>query len=133
MPFNPFTEYPTLKLPVGEKTYVVESPDADTGLWVHAMMGTALATDAGLVLDDDEEVNLFRRVLGPTYDEMRADKVRWPVLKRAGSTAVMWIAFGEDAAEAVWNGSAEGKAPNPEPSSSESEAPPASPASSSSQ
>lgn len=134
MPFHPFTEYPTLKLPVGEKTYVVESPDANTGLWVQSLMSASAAvraglvpteTDSKLILDDDEERSLYERVLGPTCQQMIDDGVRWPALKRAGAAAVAWIAFGEEAAERVWNGSAEGKAQDPEPSSSGSEAPPA--------
>lgn len=136
MPFHEIDEAPELRLPVSGKTYVVASPDAKTGLWVTSMMqatGAVLAgvvpeEDARLELDDDEERDLYRRILGPTYDELMDDKVPWHTFKRIGTTAFVWVAFGDDAAERAWNRGRDDdpKAQTPEaPASSASEAPPA--------
>lgn len=135
MPFNPIDEFPTLKLPIRGKTYVIASPSASTGLWVQSIMAAATAVRSGVapadsdvntVLDDDEEDNLHRRVLGDTYTELVADGVPWHTLKKVGSTVVMWITYGEDTAERYWNdGGDDPKALAPETKSSENEAPPA--------
>jgi hypothetical protein len=101
MPFQPILEDPTLDLPVGDKTYSVPSCDAPTGLWVTGMMTGA--AEEPVELDDDDERNLYQRVLGPVYDEMLADGVPWPAFKRVGSAVLLWIAFGEGAAERYWN------------------------------
>jgi hypothetical protein len=136
MPFHPILEDPVLRLPILGKTYVVQSPNAATGLWVQSMMSAAQLTRAGfevdsadarLVLEDDDERNLYERVLGDTYDELVADAVKWPHIQRAGKAALLWIHRGEEAAELFWNGgSADPKAPDPEADeSTASEAPPA--------
>ena len=135
MPFNPITEHPTLRLPILGKTYRVESPDAATGLWIQSIMSAAAfvrsgatPTDADVqtVLDDDDERDMYARVLGDTHAQLVADGVPWHTIKRAGTTAVMWVAYGEETAERFWNGeSADPKAPTPETSSSASAAPPA--------
>jgi hypothetical protein len=136
MPFHPILEDPVLRLPILGKTYVVQSPNAATGLWVQSMMSAAQLTRAGfevdsadarLVLEDDDERNLYERVLGDTYDELVADAVKWPHIQRAGKAALLWIHRGEEAAELFWNGgSADPKASDPEADeSTASEAPPA--------
>lgn len=134
MPYNPLDEFPTLKLPIKGKTYVVKAPDAATGLWVQSIMVAASAIRAGqepaesdlsTVLDDDDERDLHRRVLGDTFDELVADKIPWPALKKAGATTVMWITYGDDVAERFWNGATDDpKAPAPVTASSETEVPP---------
>lgn len=136
MPFHPILEDPVLRLSIKGKTYVVKSPNAATGLFVQSLMSAAQmsragltvdAADARLVLDDEDERNLYQRVLGDTFDELVADDVAWPHIERAGKTATLWIHRGEDAAELFWNGgTGDPKAPSPEgPESTGSEAPPA--------
>ena len=117
----------TLKLPIGGKTYVIRSVDAETGLWCQRMMESAAVVSAGaqlsegdvdgLLLDDDQERDLFRRVLGATYDEMVADKVSWERLKHAGTTAFMWAAGNKETAEEFWlsGGAGPGKKKRPVP------------------
>lgn len=117
----------TLKLPIGGKMYTIRSVDAETGLWCQRMMESAAVVSAGaqlsegdvdgLILDDDQERDLFRRVLGATYDEMIADKVSWERLKHAGTTAFMWAAGNKETAEDYWlsGGAVPGKAPRPAP------------------
>jgi hypothetical protein len=136
MPFHPILEDPVLRLPIKGKTYVVKSPNAATGLFVQSLMSAAQMSRAGfavdaadtrLVLDDDDERNLYQRVLGDTFDELVADGIAWPHLERAGKTTMLWIHRGQDAAELFWNGGTpDPKAPAPTaPESSASEAPPA--------
>lgn len=135
MPFHPIDEDPVLRLPVHGKTYVVPSPDARTGLWATSMMQAGAAVfagvtpdeDARLQLDDDEERDVYRRILGPVYDELLADKVPWSTFKRVGTTALVWVTLGEEAAERAWNRGRGDlpKDPTPESESSASEAPPA--------
>jgi hypothetical protein len=137
MPFHPILEDPVLRLPIKGKTYVVQSPNAATGLFVQSLMSAAQMSrsglsvagtpDAQLVLEDDDERHLFQRVLGDTYDQLVADGVGWHHIKRAGSATMLWIHRGEEAAELFWNGgSADPKAPTPEgPESTASEALPA--------
>lgn len=102
----------TLKLPVGGKTYVIASVDAETGLWCQRMLSTAAEVATGsdlsetevgdLLLDDDQERDLYRRVLGDVYDELVADKVGWERLKHVGTTAFMWAAGNKQTAEDFW-------------------------------
>jgi hypothetical protein len=137
MPFHPILEDPVLRLPIKGKTYVVKSPDAATGLFIQSLMSTAQMSrsglpvagtvDAQLVLDDDDERNLFQRALGDTYAELSTDGVGWHNIKRAGSAAVLWIHRGEEAAELFWNGgTSDPKAPiSEDPESTANEAPPA--------
>lgn len=115
----------TLRLPIGGKTYVIASPDAETGLWCQRMLSTAAVVSGGaqlseddvssLVLDDEQELDLFKRILGPTYDEMVADKVSWERLKHAGTTAFMWAAGNKDTAEEFWLSASPGKEMRPTP------------------
>lgn len=112
----------TLRLPLRGKTYVFESPDAKTGLWVQQAVTVAARAKAGgdvsdddlaaLQLDDDEERDLYRRAMGATFDEMLADKVPWEHLKHAATTVLIWITSDREKAEAFWNVGATGpKAP----------------------
>lgn len=114
MAFRDLDEFfdPTLRLPIRGKTYVVQSVDAKTGLWcqraltvgVQAVSGGDL-TEAqidGLELDDAQELDLYRKVLGDVYDEMLADGLPWEILRHAGMTAFMWAAGNKQAAEDYW-------------------------------
>jgi hypothetical protein len=102
----------TLKLPVGGKLYTIASVDAETGLWCQRMLSTAAVVAGGaqvdesdvgdLLLDDDQERDLYRRVLGTTYDELVTDGVSWERLKHVGTTAFMWAAGNKETAEDFW-------------------------------
>lgn len=105
----------TLSLPVRGKTYVIESPDAETGLWcqevisigVRASQGQPIDADvlARLQLDDEEEAAAFKRILGDAYDEMVADGVPWEYVKHCFATAMVWAAGDTERAEMVWSAS----------------------------
>jgi hypothetical protein len=95
----------TLSLPVGGKTYVVPGPSAETGLWAQRLIESGKAAYFGKAtaeLDDDEETNVYQRVLGPAFDEMVANGVLWKRIQHCGVTALIWCAGNEAAAEQYW-------------------------------
>ncbi|MEU3710486.1 DUF7426 family protein [Streptomyces catenulae] len=97
-----------LHLPIGERTYTVPAPSAETGLRVQAIINAAaVAADGGeadeQVLADAAERDLYRDALGAAYDEMIADGVTWPELKHCAITAMVWIAQDTEAAERYWD------------------------------
>lgn len=116
---------PTLKLPIKGKVYVVLAPDAKTGIHVQRLMTTGMLASSGvevsqakldeLELDDDDEIDLYQRLLGAVYDEMVADGLPWPFIKHAGVTAFMWVAYDKESAERFWeSGAGEAKGPTPQ-------------------
>lgn len=101
----------TLPLPIGGKVYVVPAPDAELGLWCQRMLSAGLMIQAGqsppdglpsLTLDDADEVELYRRMLGGTYDQMIDDGVSWPKIQLVAQTALFWIGSGRPLAEEFW-------------------------------
>ncbi|MEU1880836.1 hypothetical protein ABZ470_26315 [Streptosporangium sp. NPDC020072] len=116
----------SLRLPVGGKTYVIPAPDAEVGLLCQRLMHASLAVEQGeevddpqlnelaaVVLDDDEERDLYQRILGPVWDELRADRVTWPRIQHVGATALVWVAAGKEAAAKIWGSGGAGEAPAP--------------------
>lgn len=123
----------TLQLPVGGKIYTIGSPDAELGLWIQRVMsvgvaihqgqtpspppplrnpdGTTIEAKDGFVQADEA---LYRRLLGPVWDELRVDGVPWLKIEMVAQTAMIWIATGVDAAQAFWRagGRPEAQAPN---------------------
>lgn len=103
-----------LELPgPGGKKYRIPECDFETGLWctrafVAANMvanGHEAPPDAPqLVLDDDDELSLQRRLLGEELlAELRADGAGKPKIDFFTTTAFFWHAAGRDTAEAYWN------------------------------
>ncbi|GAA5046581.1 hypothetical protein HNP84_009751 [Thermocatellispora tengchongensis] len=116
----------SLPLPVGGKWYRIPAPDAEVGLLCQRLMHASLAAEQGeavddpkltalaeVVLTDDEERDLYQRVLGPVFDELRADGVSWPKIQHVGATALVWVAAGKDAAAKMWASGGMGEAPAP--------------------
>ncbi|MEW1843138.1 hypothetical protein AB0392_34800 [Nonomuraea angiospora] len=118
---------PSLRLPVGGKTYVIPPPDAAVGLLVQRLMHAGVAAQAGHEVDqegltqlaesvltnDSDEKELYPRLLGPVWAELFADGVDWPVIQHVGETALLWVAAGVDAAARYWEaGAGEAEAPN---------------------
>ncbi|MDF5756661.1 hypothetical protein [Spongiactinospora sp. TRM90649] len=105
-----------LELPVAGKTYRVPPPSAETGLYCQRLAEAGQAAAKGdqapdADLDDARELDLYRRVLGPVYDELIADGVSWTRIKHVGITAFMWVIGNEQAAQAYWERGPEGVAP----------------------
>ncbi len=115
-----------LRLPVGDRTYVVRPPAAAVGIRLANMLTRGIVLDslidagatgaevdeirAGLVIDDDDQ-DFARDCLGATYDEMLADDLPHPVIELAVSTAFLAWTAGKATAEAWWESG--GKAPTP--------------------
>lgn len=98
-----FTEFAVgpLKLPINGRLYEIPPIDIATGLLLRKAVidedAKALEELAGT---DDEAA--YRRVLGPVYDEMKADQVPWDALDRAYLTAITDHQRGRLIAETVW-------------------------------
>lgn len=108
-----FATRATISLPISGKIYVVNDVDAETGTWASLLANrtnSALKSGedvdasrvAALILDDEEERNLYQRLLGDTYEEMVADGVEWSWVKHAGTTVLIWVTNSLEAAEKVW-------------------------------
>ncbi|TMR97533.1 DUF7426 family protein [Nonomuraea basaltis] len=105
-----------LSLPVGGKLYRIPAPSAEVGLYCQTLAESGMDAANGkdnpeAALDDVRELDLYRRVLGPVYDELIADGVSWPKIKHCGVTAFMWVAGSSDAAAAYWERGPEAAAP----------------------
>lgn len=110
-----------LRLPIRGKTYVIEPCDAETGLMCQRLLGLAAKAVGGtevtdedakkVQLDDDDERDLYQRLLGNVWDEMFSDGLPWRVIQKAGTTALLWTVYGDEQAESYWNGSGKAKAP----------------------
>jgi hypothetical protein len=94
------------------KTYHIPEPDQELGLWCTAMMAAGWAASMGeelpdkappLQLDDDDETALYRRLLGPVWNELRADGYGFATQKLFAQTALIWIGLGEEQAAIHWN------------------------------
>lgn len=126
-----------LTLPVGGKPYVIPSPDAELGLWLQRLVGIGMAIQQGAAPEeipplkprpgvaDDIEISvkggvvgdehaLYRRLLGPVWDELHVDGVSWAKIKMVSETAMFWVGAGLPVAEAYWDsgGDPEALAPN---------------------
>lgn len=117
----------TLTLPAGGKEYTIPAPDAELGLWCQRLMSAAWSIQTGgqpedipplPALPDEEDQTpitatakaevpadqrLYRRVLGPVWDQLKADAVSWPKIQLIAQTAVFWIGSGLEMAEQFWN------------------------------
>lgn len=103
---------PRLPLPIRGKTYHVESPDVKTGLRAQATVAIAAKVQRGenvtpedvaaLQLDDAEELEFTRSMLGASMDEMTADGLPWEYVRHAAKTVFMWLVGDRDQAAKVW-------------------------------
>jgi hypothetical protein len=89
------------------KTYKFDSPDAKTGLFLTSLANLAVkarlggdigAQAAALELDDDQERDLMRDVMGATLDELTKDGVSWVRIQKLNRYLFIHFAMGEDAA-----------------------------------
>lgn len=115
MPFQELDEFfdDTLDIPIRGKIYRIPSPDAETGLWCQRVFEMGVRAESGqkvsavqtakLKLDDDEERELYDRVLGPAKQEMIDDGLTWARISAVAQTAIIWIATDRTTAEKYWN------------------------------
>lgn len=104
------------------KLYKIASPSARDGIMIERITNVAVQLANGgedinmELLDDDEERDLYRTLLGSAYDEMVDDGVTWAWMRHASLTALMWVSSGLSVAEQFWGaaGDPEKMAPNRE-------------------
>lgn len=125
--FKELEEYvePWLDLPIRGKVYRIPSADAETGIFCQRALelgAAALRGDdisesdlAGLRLDDEQERDFNRRLLGDAYDEMVSDGVPWEFIKHAAQTVFAWTVQDRSAAEKVWKSGGRPEARRPAP------------------
>lgn len=89
-------------LPAGQvKTYRVPPVDAETWTWLTSKF---VSSSDDETVDDASETTLYRRCLGPVYDELVADRAVMEQIRRCGLTALSWHVYGEEGALRVWEG-----------------------------
>lgn len=127
MALRDLTEFfdPTFDLPIGGKIYRVKSPDAATGLLAQRTLVNGMKVAAGedltpedaasLELSDEQERDLYPRLLGDVYKEMVKDKLSWEMVKHSALTIYVWVGYNREAAEGFWENVAPGEAPRPTP------------------
>jgi hypothetical protein len=114
---------PRLPLPIRGKTYFISDPGITVGLRAQATVAIATKVKNGvevsaedvaaLQLDDAEEIDFTKSMLGDTFAEMQADDIPWEYVRHAARTAFMWLVADRDEAAKVWRNL--GKAPRPVP------------------
>lgn len=104
-------DYLELPVSVGDgqtRVYRIPSPTARAGLRVEQitkaaaklyLTGTAPEEE---FLDDDEERDLFRLVLGPVHDEIAAD-LSWTRFRHVAMTTMVWVLNDRDTAAKFWS------------------------------
>ena len=113
---------PVLLVPARGKDYRINAVDAATGLRLQKMMATGIKVQAGRdltekdleLVSDEEEEDFFRTVLGPTYDELIADKIPYQGLKQIASLVMIWTTQSFDAAQQYFLAGGKAPAPNRE-------------------
>lgn len=93
------------------KTYHIASPDYDTGIHlqriadlgakVHAGGDITKEDQAKLKLDDDQEKDFSKMVLGDTCQEMIDDGVNWDRIRKLTKYTFAFYTLGEEAAEKI--------------------------------
>lgn len=110
-----------LTLPVRDKDgriteYHIPDPSAEAGIRVERITTLAARLASGgsapdkPVLDDKEELDLYRLCLGDAYERLLAE-LKWSMFKHVALTAMFWITADEETALEYWaTGEAPGKA-----------------------
>ncbi|WP_052372637.1 DUF7426 family protein [Amycolatopsis taiwanensis] len=104
-----FLDDDALEIPVDGKVYRIASPDAETGLFLaglaqlgeKAVSGQPITAEefARLKLNDEQEGDFMRMVLGDTLDELVADGVKWTKIQRVNRYAFLFFSLGPEAAD----------------------------------
>ncbi|MGW7498583.1 DUF7426 family protein [Streptomyces luteogriseus] len=112
-----------LELPVKGKdgqirTYRIEDPSAEDGIRIERITSLAARLAAGgtrpdkPILDDKEELDLYRMCLGAAYEPLKRE-VGWSAFKHVALTSMFWVTADKDTAAEFWRtGQQAGKAAN---------------------
>ncbi|WP_037141789.1 DUF7426 family protein [Rhodococcoides fascians] len=100
---------PAIVLPIGKKSYRIESPNADEGLRLRQILTEdAMVTDSAelaevltlLGAEKDPKTGVWS---GGVYGEMKADGITWPEIFHAGRTALLHYGISSTLAETHWH------------------------------
>ncbi|GGR71193.1 MULTISPECIES: DUF7426 family protein [Streptomyces] len=115
-----FLELPVRGRDGQTRVYRIEDPSAEDGIKIERITSLAARLAAGgkapgtPVLDDQEELNLYRMCLGEAYEPLMRE-VKWGPFKHVALTAMFWVTTDRETALQFWRtGQQPGKAPNRE-------------------
>ncbi|MFF7553564.1 hypothetical protein ACFZA9_11840 [Streptomyces olivaceus] len=103
-----YLELPVLTEGGQTRVYRIPSPSARAGLRVEHItkMAARLFLDGtepdAEALDDDEERDLYRLVLGPVHDEIAAD-LSWTRFRHVAITTMVWVLNDRETAAKYWS------------------------------
>lgn len=89
------------------RTYHIADPSAEAGIKIERITSLAARLAAGgkvpqaQVLDDEEELDLYRLCLGDAYEALRTD-LSWPMFKHVSLTCMFWVTTDRDTAIEFW-------------------------------
>ncbi|WP_432041408.1 DUF7426 family protein [Streptomyces cadmiisoli] len=113
-----YLELPVVGKDGVERVYRIEDPAAEDGIKIERITTIAARLAAGgkrpdaPVLDDREELNLYRMCLGAAYEPLMRE-VKWSVFKHVALTAMFWVTADKETAAEFWQtGQQPGKAQN---------------------
>lgn len=97
--FKDLSEFfdPDLKIPVRGKVYRIPAPNALDGLRLRKAFN-----DPSAHYTDDDEIEEWKLLLGPVWDEMIEDGIDWKSLSHVGRTAMFYYGLGETLAQVTW-------------------------------
>lgn len=113
-PTTVFQDYIELPVPIrGDiKVYRIEPVSITTGQYVQELSALIIAAQQGheiteadqerLKLDDEQEQEFKKALLGDAYDLMVADGVSWEAMKIVTATVMRWVVADRAAAEEFW-------------------------------
>lgn len=113
-PTQVFEDFIELPVPVkGDiKVYRIEPVSITTGQYVQELSALIIAAQQGheiteadqerLKLDDEQEQEFKKALLGDAYDLMVADGVSWEAMKIVTATVMRWVVADRAAAEEFW-------------------------------
>lgn len=114
----------SLTLPVAGKLYRIPGPSARVDLMCKTLLHAGLDVASGrpvnqaalgaIELDDNEENDLYRQVLGPVYQQLVDDGVAPKEVQFVGTTALIWVVYGDEIAERYWESGGHPEAPGPD-------------------
>ncbi|WP_445524805.1 DUF7426 family protein [Streptomyces cyslabdanicus] len=100
------------------RVYRIEDPSAEDGIRIERITSLAARLAAGgkrpdaPVLDDEEELDLYRACLGTEYEPLKRE-LSWSVFKHVSLTVMFWVTTDRETAAEFWQtGQQPGKAQN---------------------
>jgi hypothetical protein len=87
---------PDLRLPVGDKVYVIPCPTAEDGLKLKARLLT------GESMDNAEELKTLKSLCGKELWDRLQHEQSWPKICHIARTGLVHYGYGPEAAELFW-------------------------------